>query len=540
MERIQIQQRLLLESTLNFKKNITMKKQFNIKIYALSLFSIIAFSACTDLEIEETDSLLTPSDAFAGVESSSESLVALYGQTWGMLGDQANFFALNSVTTDEHVIPTRGSDWGDNGLWRSLHNHTWKKDHGFLLTTWNQLNEKVLRATEIIHPLSNATAQEVAEAKFLRAFNMFFVLDMWGQNPFREATDAIDVTPAVLSASEAYAFILNDLNEAIASLPEMGPSAATKGASKAAANFLKAKLILNSERYTGTAPNYAEVISAVDAIEASGFALQAGYFDLFLPSVDTETVLYGEIGIGNRIWNGMHYNIVSPDNGGGGWNGFSTLAEYYDLFEGDPNSNYVGDGQEERRGWVPDATNANNTDNFGIGYGFLIGQQYAADGTALQDRAGNPLVFTREFSLTNSSETQAIRMIKYHPFDGSGSASFRSHEIMFRFADAHLMRAEAMLRNGDSGGALTEVNELRTLRGATALGAVSLDDMIDERGRELYMEFFRRNDLLRFGQYTKNWEHKDASAVGNTDKNLFPIPVVALISNPGLVQNPGY
>ena len=100
-----------------------------------------------------------------------------------MLGDQANFFALNEVTTDEQVIPTRGSDWGDNGLWRSLHNHTWKVDHGFLLTTWNQLNEKVLQASFIIHPLSNSTSQQIAEAKFLRAFNMFFVLDHVGSKP---------------------------------------------------------------------------------------------------------------------------------------------------------------------------------------------------------------------------------------------------------------------------------------------------------------------------------------------------------------------
>ena len=516
-----------------------MKKQFNLNIVILSLISIVALQSCSDLELEATDSVVQDI-SFTGVADPAASLTALYGNTWGMLGDQANFFALNEVTTDEQVIPTRGSDWGDNGLWRSLHNHTWKVDHGFLLTTWNQLNEKVLQATQIIDPLSNSSAQQIAEAKFLRAFNMFFVMDMWGQNPYREATDNPASVPTVFSSAEAYAFILNDLNEALADLPELSPSMQTKGASKAAANFLKAKLILNSERYTGSTPNYQEVINAVNAVEASGFALQAGYFDIFLPSVDTETVLYGEIGIGNRIWNGMHYNIITPDNGGGGWNGFSTLAEFYDLFEGDPNQNYMGSGQEERRGWVPDASNANNTDNFGMGYGFLIGQQYSANGTPLTDRAGNPLVFTRDFSLTNSSETQAIRVIKYHPFDGTGSASFRSHEIIFRYADAHLMRAEAMLRNGDAGGALTEVNALRTLRGASPLSSLSLDDMIDERGRELYIEFFRRNDLLRFGQFTKDWEFKDPAAVGDPNKNLFPIPLTALLSNPNLVQNPGY
>ena len=515
-----------------------MKKQFNIKLFALSLFSVIALNSCSDLEIEATDSIITGSLTFEGVADPTQALNGLYGDTWGMLGDQGNFFALNEVTTDEHVVPTRGSDWGDNGQWSQLHDHTWKQDHAFLIATWNQLNEKVLKATQIIDPLSGSSAQQIAEAKFLRAFNMYFVLDMWGQAPFRNATDDASVTPSVMNASDAYAFVLKDLNEAIPDLPEISPSTETKGASKAAANFFKAKVILNSERYTGNVPNYAEVISAVDAVEASGFALQAGYFDLFLPSVDSETVLYGEIGIGNRIWNGMHYNMVAPDQGGG-WNGFSTLSEFYDLFEGDPDTNYVGDNQEERRGWVPDATTANNTDNYGIGYGFLIGQQYAADGTPLNDRAGNPLDYSKDFVLKSSTEAQGMRLIKYHPYDGSGAASFRSHEIILRYADAHLMRAEAMLRGG-LGDALAEVNELRLLRGASALTSLNLQDMIDERGRELYVEFFRRNDLLRFEQFTKAIEQKSPAAINNPTLNLFPIPIAVLISNPNLVQNPGY
>ena len=235
-----------------------MKKQFNLNIVILSLISIVALQSCSDLELEATDSVIQDV-SFTGLADSEASLAGLYSSTWGMLTDQANFFALNEVTTDEQVIPTRGSDWGDNGLWRSLHNHTWKVDHGFLLSTWNQLNSKVLAATQIIDPLSNSSQQQVAEAKFLRAFNMFFVLDMWGQNPFREATDDPVSTPVVLSPAEAYAYILNDLNEAISVLPNTSPSNATKAASKAAANFLKAKLILNSERYTGATPNYQEV-----------------------------------------------------------------------------------------------------------------------------------------------------------------------------------------------------------------------------------------------------------------------------------------
>ena len=84
------------------------------------------------------------------------------------------------------------------------------------------------------------------------------------------------------------------------------------------------------------------------------------------------------------------------------------------------------------------------------------------------------------------------------------------------------------------------VNELRTLRGASTLGNVSESDLIDERGRELYVEYWRRNDLLRFGLFTKDWEHKNTEEIGNSTRNLFPIPLAAIISNPNLVQNPGY
>lgn len=514
-----------------------MKKQFNLKIYALSLTVMLALGSCSNLEIEGTDSIIKGALIFEGVANPAEALAGVYGGTFGMLGDQANFFALNEVTTDQTLVPTRGSDWSDNGNWRVLHSHSWKKDHSFLITTWNQLNERVFKATEIIDPLSASSAQQIAEAKFLRAFNMYFVLDFWGQAPFRNATDAANIDPIVMNASEAYAFILNDINEAISSLPTVGPSPQTNRASKAAAYFLKAKVILNSERYTGTTPNYQDVISAVDAIAGDGFALQAGYFELFEPSVDNETIWYGEINIGNRIWDGLHYNQFTAGNTGGGWNGFTTLAEFYDLFEG-PNTNNLGDGQEERRGWVPDAVTA-SAQNSGIGYGMLIGQQYDNSGNKLKDRVGNDLIFIKEQSLTNSNEAAGVRVIKYHPFDGSDPGqSFRSHEIIFRYADAHLMKAEAMMRNGGSATAL--VNELRTLRGASTLSNVSESDLIDERGRELYVEYWRRNDLLRFNQFTKNWEHKNSEEIGNTTRNLFPIPLDAIISNPNLVQNPGY
>ncbi len=514
------------------------KKQ--VKIGALTLMSVLFMISCTDLEIDATDSIISSggTSGFSGVEDVDGAITNLYNAFNGQFGDQSNYFALNEVTTDELLVPTRGTDWGDNGVWRTLHAHTWTPAHGHVLTVWNQFNQNVFLASEVIDSRSNASPTQLADAKFIRAISMYTIMDFYGQVPFREPDEGPDINPKVLSRTEAFDFVLQDLNDAIANLPSTGPSAETNRASKASANFLKARLLLNAHIYKGTGSadsgDMAGVISAVDAIAADGFALQAGYFDLFKEDVDNETIWFVPTGVGNRIWNTLHYNQNAPGNTGGGWNGFTTLAEFYDLFEGDPNSNNVGDGQEERRGWVPDATNSDAT-NLGIGYGFLIGQQYDVDGSPLNDRPGNPLVFTKDLpGLVGNNERTGIRVIKYHPVNGS----FTSHEVIFRYADAHLMKAEAMLRSG--GDATTLVNELRTLRGASALGSVSESDLLAERGRELYDEFVRRNDLIRFGQFTKDWQFKDPGSVGDDTKNLFPIPSNALLSNPNLVQNPGY
>ena len=147
-------------------------------------------------------------------------------------------------------------------------------------------------------------------------------------------------------------------------------------------------------------------------------------------------------------------------------------------------------------------------------------------------------MFTKDLpGLSGNTEDTGIRVIKYHPNEADGG-SFRSHEIIFRYADAHLMKAEAMMRMG--GDATGMVNDLRVIRGATPLGSVGEAEMLAERGRELYVEFWRRNDMIRFGQYTRDWQFKDPAAVGDETKNLYPIPETALLTNPNLVQNPGY
>ena len=541
-----------------------MKRNF-LKFYGLTFLSVLVLASCTDLEIDETDSVIT--EGFQGLADPSSAVDQLYGNVSGQLGDQANVYAMREVTSDALLIPTRGADWGDNGRWRKLHQHEWGLEEIDILTPFEQFNSNQLLASQILDDRSSASAGDAADAHFLRAYSMWTILDLYGQVPFRDTSLPSTEIPEVLSGAAAVDFILADLDAAIAGLPTAaaGSGAPLERASKAAARFLKAKVLLNRHIYdnqltggggTPSSADMAEVIALVDAIAADGFALQSGYFDIFRDSPDTETIWWTPAAVGNRIFNTLHYNSTSL--GGGGWNGFSTLAEYYDLFEGDANSNRVEidetplDGQEERRGGVPPAgtpfTGRPGTVDEGgleigsnVGNGFLIGQQYALDGTALQDRQGNPLTFKRGFvdgngaaSLINNDETTGIRVIKYNPRFGE----FNGHSIQFRYADAHLMKAEAMLRSG--GNATAMVNDLRTIRGASPLGSVGEAELADERARELFVEGWRRNDMIRFGQFLRDWEFKGASEVGNTTRLLFPIPLPQLLANPNLVQNPGY
>ncbi|MEC8682742.1 MAG: RagB/SusD family nutrient uptake outer membrane protein [Bacteroidota bacterium] len=538
-----------------------LKQHFKTSRFLVGVLSLGLAISCTDLEIEETDSRQSPD--FQGVGDVDLFIDGIYNSLNGIIVNQADFFALSEVTTDAALVPTRGSDWGDNGIWRQLHQHDWRTDHQYITNTFNQWNQTQFAASQALSDLSSPNEVQRAQASFLRALGVFFVLDNFGQVPIRDPEASLLDNPEVITGQEAVDYIISDLNTAIAGLPTLGPGSgvgtATSDharASKAAARYLLAKVLLNKHIYVGGEPATADmqqVIELVDAIDADGYGIEDDYFDIFRNELDDETIWFIPTSVGNRIWNGLHYNSA-PEIAGGGWNGFATLAEYYDMFEGDPNVNTPGSGQEERRGFVPteglaagsfEGSSDSNDDGFAdgsnIGFGFLVGQQYDYDGTPLNDRGGNPLTFKRQFtdgngnvSLINNSETTGIRVQKYNARYGG----FVEHEIFFRYSDAYLMKAEAMFRAGQDPTAM--MNVLRGLREATPFTSVTEQDILDERGRELYAEFWRRNDMIRFGQYTRGWELKADSQIGNENRNLFPIPASQIILNPNLTQNPGY
>ncbi|MBL7782270.1 MAG: RagB/SusD family nutrient uptake outer membrane protein [Saprospiraceae bacterium] len=497
----------------------------NYKTLKCSMFAVLgafAFSACTNLEPEIRDSQLREGAGGVFVPGDpAEALVTSY-KDLGAFTDQANIYALLDHTSDEMIPPTRGTDWGDNGVWRTLHQHTWDATHSYVLASWNQLNERVYRCNQVL--ASNPNAQQAAEAKFLRAFFMFHVMDLFGQVPFRNVDEGVEVNPKVYTRSEAFDVITRDLEEALPNLPNTGPSATNSKATKAAANALLARLYLNkavykaasaSGPYTFDAADMNKVISYCDAVTAAGYNLESNYFTNFSTSASSEVIFTSAEGSPqNRWFMTLHY-----DQNPSGWNGFTTLADFYDKFE----------NSDQRKGVAA----AHNGATFsGIGRGFLEGQQYKDNGDVIiNSRNGLPLQFTRDVPLAGASSEKGIRVIKYHPSDAG-------QYILLRYADVYLMKAEAIMRGGSAGtSALDMVNTLRSTRGASALSSLTEANMLDERGRELYWEGNRRTDQIRFGTWTSTWSYK---TVTDPARVLFPIPQQALDSNPNLKQNDGY
>lgn len=490
------------------------------KFFLFGALGVFAFGACTDLEVEERDSVAVVSTGGSGTSVNVSELLSSAYKDLGAFTDQNNIYALFDHTSDEMIPPTRGVDWGDNGVWRTLHQHTWDATHSAVLGAWNQLNQRAFKCNQILDASPNA--QQAAEAKFLRAFHRFHVMDLFGQVPDRGSKEGVEVNPKVYTRSEAFDLIVKDLTEALPALPATGPTAKNSGATQAAANALLARLYLNKAVYKSARPegpytfdggDMDKVIQYCDAVTAAGYSLEPSYFNNFSTSAATEVIFTSIEGTPqNRWFMTLHYN-QNPS----GWNGFTTLADFYAKFE--PGDQRIGNYP------TPDGSNFS-----GIGRGFLKGQQYKDDASVLIDtRTQKPLSFTADVPLSGAATDKGIRVIKYHPADAG-------QYILLRYADVYLMKSEALMRKNDAS-ALAHVNTLRAVRGASPLTTLDEAKMLDERGRELYWEGIRRIDQIRFGTFDDTWSFK---TVTDGSRVLFPIPQQALDSNPNLSQNAGY
>lgn len=505
----------------------------HIKIW-LALFFMMAVFSCTKLdekfrsELEQNNSAsITP----------AQLLTSAYNTLYDDV-TQGNLWNASEITSDEAIAPTRGPDWDDNGLWRALHTQAWNADHDYLAGAFNSLLSSEFAASNVLQ--FSPSQQQAAEARFIRAYSMYQVLDGWDQVPYREDLSNYKILPKTLKGLEVVDFLTSELTSIVNDLPNTGPAYT---ANQNAAKALLMKIYLNKGVYANrAAPTFdagdmGQVITLADQIIGSSkYTLNTNFFDIFAPDNDvkaTENIftLYDQNGdrggnVQASAFAVSHYNMNPA-----GWNGFSTLSDFYDKFE----------ATDQRRGVYYSYPAGLPNPGHRVNVGFLIGQQYdLTTDVALKDRKGNPLAFTPTVALReqgNNLEVTGIRVIKY-PYDYPHKDAQNDNDyVIFRLGDVMLMKAEAQLRSGDAAGALVTVNLLRVKRGATPLATLTLDDMYDERGREMYWEGWRRQDQIRFGKFLGTWVDKPAT---DATRLLFPIPSSQLAVNPNLTQNPGY
>ena len=520
---------------------------FKLKACLLYLPAGLVVAACTDLATTVEDAI--SEEVVEGVPppiaDPAAALVGVYNQLRTLTQGVPNTHSLMEHTSDEMMGPTRGTDWSDFGVWRQLHAHTWDPSHGRVLGSWNELNAGIFRATQVVDPRASSTPLQVAEARFLRAFFAFYVMDLFGQVPFRPSDAPPAAIPDVMDRPDAFDFIVDDLRAARPQLPNLTSGLDAGAASQEAVDFLLARLYLNRAVYTTSTPtspsagpytfasaDMDSVIARVQAIIDNPSTDLTAFWDNFHWDNTTRSnelvfVKREEAGAdGNFTWYWwtLHYHH-SPNEC---CNGFVTLGAFYDLFE---------PADVRRRAYIPEMTAST-----GVWAGILEGQQYRSytDPTTpvgpLNDRGGNPLVFTREVDLFYSNERMGLRVIKYL-FNPAQVNRAGTDFVFFRYADALLMKAEAHFRKGQTAEALTIVNQIRANRGASQLTSIDEQTLLDERGRELYWEGWRRHDQIRFGAFTQAWEQKPASGAHRV---MFPIPQRALDTNPNLVQIQGY
>lgn len=518
-----------------------MKNLIGVTVVIFTLFTV---SSCSKLEPElgGNESIAPPLKDGA---PTPPTISSVYGQLNSLIS-QENWYAMQEHSTDEILGPTRGTDWDDFGTWRRLHLHTWGPDHNQINNVWNSLNGALFQTTLAAELL---TGQGQAEGKFLRSYFRFLMVDNFGQMQVRPATAPASSIPSVVNRDAAVDLIITELESSVAGLP-VYTGANSNLATKEAAWFLLAKLYLNKAVYKQNAANPAgpytfaaadmnKVIQYCNSIAANSLLqVDNNYWDNFTwtnGSSSSENIFVRRNSDGINVvfftCMGGHYSQTPS-----GWNGFTTLSNFYDSFE---------DGDVRKN------TNlAGYTDQTGMKAGFQIGQVRGPQGQRignpivdLKDRSGNALIFVPNVSAFFNSEASGIRTNKF-PLNPStindGGWGSTNDYVFYRFSDVRLMKAEAILRGGsDAETPLSILNGIRNKRNASTLsGAITLSTLLAERGRELYLEGWRRNDLIRFGAFNNPTQARTKAS--EAYKVLYPIPTIALSSNPNLKQNAGY
>ncbi|KLT66253.1 RagB/SusD family nutrient uptake outer membrane protein [Pedobacter sp. BMA] len=529
-----------------------MKNSF--KIILISGLLLVSLNSCKkeDLNLLPTNDVTaeTVYATAAGYKTGLVKLYASYGLTSSQGSDASEIGGLNSgfadflrlfwtsqeLTTDEAICA-----WGDTGI-PELDNSTWATDNQFLrglysrsilqITLCNEfLRESTadkLASRNITGTAASDIAKYRAEARFLRAYQYWVLMDGFGNPPFVTEDDAIGkVAPKQITRTALFSYIESELKAIEGELVDARQNEYGR-ADKAADWSLLARLYLNAQVYTGTA-KYTEAITYSSKVIAAGYSLKANYLDLFKADNNvnnTENILtINYDGVNGTNYGGTTFLInaainadMTPASYGvpnGGWGGNRTRQNLPALF---PNTT----GSTDKRGTF--FGTKSTVDEIGV----------FTDG----------LRVTKFKNVTSAGITPA-----------SLNGTFSSLDFaLFRLAEQYLIYGEAVARGGSGGSAaqaLIYVNALRTraysnTSGNVVAAALTTDFYLDERARELYWEGHRRTDLVRYGKFTGStylWPFKGGVKAGTNVpayRNIYPIPAADLIANPNLVQNTGY
>jgi len=503
---------------------------------ALALAGVLsAVAGCTDLDETPLDAL-TPANAFKNDAEIAAGAASVYAQ---LRQTQWAYYNLSEITTDEQLVPTRGSDWFDNGRWIEIYRQAWTPNSGSALDDmnglWNNMFAGVAKANlmiDVVEKSSSATkALNLAELRVLRAWFYYVLMDMFGGVPIVTTTEVQPTGRA--SRDSTFKFIEAELKASLPALPDR--PVAYGRINKHVANAILANMYINAPVFQGTvtagglqpaAQRLTEAIQYADAVINSGvYSLASNWQSNFNPDNGSSPELIFVInntsnppGIGNSLpQRPLHY--AQHGVGGGPWNGFATIAETYRKY----------DPADQRRAiW-------------------LVGQQRNfATGANVNDRSGNPLIFTETINdITNATEAEGPRINKFPPFVTAPNGDSHPHKFpYFRLAEMYMIKAEALIRQNNVAGGIAILNQLRARVFepdkplATNLSqTAALQAVLDERLFEFAGEAKRRQDMIRIGGFTAARQFKAAT---QGYRVLMPIPITQIQNNPLLTQNAGY
>jgi hypothetical protein len=527
--------------------------------FAGALAAFLLAPACTDLT-EVPRSSITPDNFYRNETEAVGGLASVYASLRDFSG---GYYESTEVSTDEIIVPTRGTDWYDNGKWLDLHHMTWTGNSpatlGNINDAWNQLFNGVARANVVIDAMQNVSFATkpgiIAELRVLRALYYYALQDLFGGVPIvcPETTNPVCHGIAIETRErntrkEVYDFIEAELIAARPDLPDTWSASMNGRLTKGAVDALLAGLYLNAQVFSGTvtttglqkgpqqwqkasdvadrllnSPNYQLATDATVGCSTPGCGWRSNFrADNGNSKENILVVKYlNQPGLGlHFVMESLHYNQYS--GGQTPWNGFSTIAETYNAF----------DAADLRRQI------------------FLAGPQVnQVTGLPAKDRAGNPLIFDPNIpNDAATGEANGVRIVKW-PVDPAHLDQDNGNDYaLFRLGEIYLIKAEAVNELGRSAEAVGYINTLRARVFsppkplATTLTQQQVRDAIlQERLFELTDEAKRRQDLIRMDKYiTTAWAYKSASALTQPYRVLMAIPDIQLGTNPKLVQNAGY